>query len=164
MSPTREAMTEWPDAKIRSTALWYIAKALMDPMLWRFTLVGNAHPGVLARTGLGAEESPLVSFFLSEASWYVLSTRRVFGSYSSREIAVAALDVLEADFGDFKGFRGARVEVMTLRQASGLDACLQYETGRAAMAPIHYFRYWKLKYPILDKLRSDLRRRPSRKR
>ena len=24
------------------------------------------------------------------------------------------------------------------------------------MAPIHYFRYWKIKYPIIDKLKDDL--------
>ena len=157
-------MSAWPDAKIRSTALWYIGKHLMDPTSWRFTVVGDAHPGVSAHAGVGAEESPLVSFFLSEASWSVLSTRRVIGSYSGREVAVAALDVLEDHFGDFKGYGGAQVEVMTLRLASGLEACLQYETGGAAMAPIYYFRYWKLKYPILDKLKTDQRRRRSRKR
>jgi hypothetical protein len=108
-------MSEWPDAKIRSTALWYIGKHLMDPMSWRFTLVRDAHPGVSAHAGLGAEESPLLSFFLSEASWYVLSTRRVIGSYCGREVAVAALDVVEDHFGDFRGYGGAQVEVMTLR-------------------------------------------------
>ena len=151
-------MSEWPDAKIRSTALWYIGKHVMDPMSWRFTLVGDAHPEVSARARLGVEERPLVSFFLSEASWYLLSTRRVLGSYSGREVAVAALDVLEDHFCDFKGHGGAQVEVMTLRLASGLDSCLQYETGRAAMAPIYYFGYWKTKYPILDKLKTDPRR------
>jgi len=43
---------------------------------------------------------------------------------------------------------------MTLRVNSRLRATLQYETGRASMAPIYYFRYWSIKYPILGKLRT----------
>ena len=150
-----ERMTDWPDAKIRSTALWYIGKHTMDPPTWRYTLVGDAHPDVLSRAELESGELPLVSFLISEASWYVFTTRRVVGEYSGRHVKLAALDVLEDRFGNFKGYRGAELEVMTLRLAGGEEAELQYETGRASMAPIYYFRYWKIKYPILDKLKAE---------
>jgi hypothetical protein len=148
-------MSDWPDDKIRSTALGYINKHSMDPASWRFTSVGDAYPEALARAGLVAGEAPLASFFLSDENWYLFSTRRILGSYSGQRVAVAVLDVLENRFGgDFKGRDGAQVEIMTLRLASGLEARLQYETGRPSMAPIYYFRYWKIKYPILNRLRA----------
>jgi len=148
-------MSDWPDAKIRSTALWYIGKHTMDPPTWQWTLVGAAHPEVLARVELEPCELPLVSFSVSNATWYLLTTRRVLGHHSGRRVRVGALDVLENNFGDFKGHGGAKLQVMTLRLAGGREAALQYETGRASMAPIYYFRYWTIKYPILDKLKAE---------
>jgi hypothetical protein len=122
-------MSDWPDAKIRSTALWYIGKHTMDPPTWRYTLVGDAHPDVLGRAELEPGELPLVSFLLSEASWYMLTTRRVVGEHSGRRVKVAALDVLEDRFGNFTGYRAVELEVMTLRLAGAEEAALQYETG-----------------------------------
>jgi hypothetical protein len=147
-------MSDWPDAKIASTALWYIGKHTMAPPRWRYTLLGAALAEVSSRAELEPGELPLVSFFLSEASWYLLTTRRVVGAYSGRRVSVSALDVGEDRFGDFKGHSGAAVDVMTLRLASAEDIALQYETGLASMAPIYYFRFWKIKYPILDKLKA----------
>ena len=45
-------------------------------------------------------------------------------------------------------------ELMRLRLANGRVLELEYETGPASMAPIYYFRYWTVKYPILAKLKS----------
>ena len=148
-------MIDWPDAKIRSTALWYIGKHLMDPPTWRYTLAGDAQPDVLGRAELEPGELPLVSFLLSKTSWYLLTTRRVIGEYSARRVGVAVLDVLETRFGNFKGHGGAELELMALRLAGEQVAELQYETGLASMAPMYYFRYWKIKYPILDKLKAE---------
>jgi hypothetical protein len=99
-------------------------------------------------------ELPLVSFFFAEASWYLLSTRRVLGSYADQNVDVAALDVHADHFGNFKGVGGAKTELMTLRLTNGFEATLQYETGKASMAPIYYFRYWNIKYPVLGRLRA----------
>jgi hypothetical protein len=148
-------MSDWPDSKILSTALWYIGKHTMDPPTWRYTLVGEAHVEVFSRAELEPGEFPLVSFFFSEASWYLLATRRVLGAYAGRRVSVPALAVGEDRFGDFKGYNGAELEVMKLRLASAEEFLLQYETGRASMAPIYYFLYWKVKYPILDKLKVE---------
>ena len=126
----------------------------MDPLTWRYTVVGDAQPEVLASAKLQPGELPLVGFFLSPESWYLLSTRRVVGAYVGQEVTSAAVDVLEDQFGNFKGYGGTDLEVMTLRMVSGVQATLQYETGRAAMAPIYYFGYWGRKYPILDKLKD----------
>lgn len=117
-------MSDWPDGKIRSTALWYIGKHTTTAPTWRYTLLDGAHRDVLPRVQLRPGELPLVSSFFSEASWYLLTTRRVIGSYAARTVDVTAVG-------------------------------LQYETGRASMAPIYYFLYWKIKYPVLDKLKAD---------
>jgi hypothetical protein len=156
-------MSGWPDAKIRSTALWYIGKHTMDPPTWRYTRIGDGHPEVLSRAGLEPGELSLVSFFLSKASWYGLTTRRVVGSYSGRDVSVAAPDIVRDDFGDNpKGYGGVELQVMTLRHANGEEFALQFEAGRAWMAPIYYFSYWKIKYPILDKLKDDPGAAPGR--
>lgn len=148
-------MGEWPDVKIRSTALWYITKHTMDPPTWRYTLVGEAHPDIVRRTRLESGELPLVSFYLSEASSFVLTTRRVVGTYAGKRVDAAAISVLDDRFGNFKGYGDAELEVMKLRLASGHEAVLEYETGRASMASIYYFRYWRIKYPVLDKLKAE---------
>ena len=145
-------MTDWPDHKIRSTALFYIEKTLMDRSSWRWSLIGEAHEGLSERVEFQPGELPVVSFFLSELSWYLLSTRRIVGSYAGQKCDVAVLDVLEGRFPNFKGYGDKYTEVMTLHISDGRDVKLEYETGAASMAPIYYFRYWKIKFPILDKL------------
>jgi hypothetical protein len=89
-----------------------------------------------------------------EGSWYLLTTRRILGCFSEQAVQVAALDVLEDQFGDFKGRGGRATDIMTLRLVGGGEVRLEYETGSASMAPIYYFRYWKFKFPILDKLKG----------
>lgn len=148
-------MSDWPDGKIRSTALWYIGKHTTTAPTWRYTLLDGAHRDVLPRVQLRPGELPLVSSFFSEASWYLLTTRRVIGSYAARTVDVTAVSVLDARFGNFKGYGGAQLEIMRLQLAGGDEVGLQYETGRASMAPIYYFLYWKIKYPVLDKLKAD---------
>jgi hypothetical protein len=49
------------------------------------------------------------------------------------------------------------IEVMTLKTSSGAEVKLEFETSKASMAPIYYIKYWARKYPILDKLRDDLK-------
>ena len=148
-------MNDWPHAKIRSTALWFIGKHTMDPPAWKSTLVGAAHPEVLRLVNLEPGELPVVSFRFSESRWYLLTTRRVIGESSGDPVRVAALDVVEGHFSNPKGYRGTELEVMRLRLADGQEATLPFETGRASMAPIYYLRYWKFKYPILDKLKAE---------
>lgn len=152
--------TDWPHAKIRATALWFIGKHSMDPPTWRYTLLGDAHSEVLGRVVLEPGERPLVSFSFSETSWYLFTTRRVLGEYAGERVEAAARDVLGSESRDPKGRRGAELAVMTLHIDVGEDvplrkAPLQIETGRACMAPIYYLRYWKFKYPILDRLKDD---------
>ncbi len=98
---------------------------------------------------------PVVSFFCSEASWYLFTTRRILGSYSGQAVELAALDVVKDRFGNFKGHGGRETEVMVLQASSGTEVKLEYETFKASMAPIYYLMFWKRKYPILDKVKSE---------
>ena len=127
----------------------------MDPTAWRWTRLAEPHPEVMAVVELQSGELPVVSFFRSEASWYLFTTRRILGSYSGQAVTMPALAVLEDRFGNFKGYGGRETEVMTLRVSSSSEARLEYETFTASMAPIYYIRYWKIKYPILGKLKAD---------
>lgn len=164
-------MSDWPDSKVRSTALWYIGQHITDPVAWRWTSVGEALQETSALFALQPGESPIVGFFHSLESWYALTTRRVLGAYAGIEVDVAALDVVSDHFGDFKGLGGQELDVMTLSLDATVGplpgswedvletrgrAVLQYETGLASMAPIYYFSYWTIKYPILHKLKDRL--------
>jgi hypothetical protein len=148
-------MTDWPDKKIRTVAQWYIEKASMDPATWRFTLIGTVHPAVSERITMQEGELPLVSCFFSDANWYLFTTRRMLGSYRSQQVAVVPTEIVEEKFGNFKGYRGEETNLLTLTLPDGRTMQLEYETGKASMAPIYYVRFWKIKYPVLDKLLSD---------
>lgn len=49
-------MAEWPDPKIRSTALWYIGRNATGPATWRFTTLGEVPPAVMNRGHLQSGE------------------------------------------------------------------------------------------------------------
>jgi len=147
-------MGDWPDDKIRSTALRYITRYLMDTSAWRATVVGVMRPELCSLVEMTSGESPIVSCFHSEASWYVLSTRRVLGACGGQDVDMAVLEVAKQSFGDFKGHGGSATELMNLESADGQSVQLEYETGKASMAAIYFFRYWKFKYPVLDKLQQ----------
>jgi hypothetical protein len=148
-------MADWPDEKIQSTALWYIRKHSMDASTWRWTQLGEAYPEVLRFADVQLGELSVVSFFRSEASWYLFTSRRILGWFSGQAVAVAALDVVKDRFGNFKGYGGRETEVMILQLSDGSEVSLEYETAKASMAPIYYMMYWHRKYSILDKLKAE---------
>ncbi len=148
-------MIDWPDEKIRNNASWYIQKHSTDPESWRYTHISRGHPEVRKRCGLQLGELVIVTSFISDASWYALTSRRIIGLYRGKLSDLQAVDVIEDKFRNFKGYRGVETEIMTLRRTGQPDTQLEYETGKASMAPMYYFRFWAIKYPVLDKLRHD---------
>jgi hypothetical protein len=146
-------MDDWPDEKIRSTSLRYINKAVMNESAWRATSLGEIHPKLTMLVDLQSGELPILSCFHSALNWYVLSTRRVLGICSENTVDVAVLDIVEPSFGNFKSVAPSTSELMRLRLGNGRVVELEYETGAASMAPIYYFQYWAVKYPILPKLK-----------
>jgi hypothetical protein len=148
-------MTDWPDDKIRSVALWYIKKHSMDPTEWRWTRLGEPGADIIRLVQLQIGELPIVSYWRSDASWYLFTTRRILGSYSGNNVELSAMAVSKDHFGNFKGHGGKETEVMTLQTSDGSEAKLEYETFTASMAPIYYLMFWKRKYPILDKIKAE---------
>jgi hypothetical protein len=155
---TQQGMHDWPDQKIRNIAVWNIEKASMAPATWRFTLIGEIHPIVAEQIVMQESELPVVSSFISEVSWYLFTTRRILGSYGGQRYEAAPADLLDQHFGNFKGYGHEETNVMRLTFPGDREVQLEYETGKASMAPIHYMQFWKLKYPVLDKLQFDPRR------
>ena len=147
-------MNGYPDEKIRSTSIRYINQHAMTPSTWKSTVIGQAHTALSRLAEMDSGESPIVSCWHSESNWYVLSTRRVLGACRGKTINAAILDVVSNRFGNFKGYGQKGIETMNLGLANGRAVQLEYETGPASMAPIYYFRYWTIKYPVLDKLRA----------
>src|SRR5262245_46626756 len=103
-------MTDWPDEKIRSVALWYIKKHSMDPTAWRWTRLGEPCPEITCLVQLQTGELPIVSFWRSDASWYLFTTRRILGSYSGNDVELSAITVSKDRFGNFKGHGGKETE------------------------------------------------------
>ncbi len=148
-------MVDWPDEKIRNIAVWYIEKASMEPASWRFTMIGAVHPAVAERAAMEEGELPIASCFISEESWYLFTTRRILGTHGGQSYNEAANDILDSRFGSIKGDGHEETTVMKLKFPGGREVQLEYETGGASMAPIHYKEFWRLKYPVLDRLRFD---------
>ena len=126
----------------------------MKPESWRYTRLPEERLTLPRGVDLQAGELPIVTSFISDSSCYTLTSRRVLGQLGGQDVDVPSVEVLDASFGNFKGYWGAETEVMTLI-CGETSVRLEYETGRASMAPIYYFRFWKIKYPVLDKLQYD---------
>ncbi len=133
----------------------------MDIRNWQHTILGRMHNESM---GLQLNELPVVSVHFSPTRWCLLTTRRVLGEYLGSKVDLAALDVTDTSFGDFKGVGGKRVETMRLSSARTENVYLEYETGSASMAAIYYFMFWRQKYPILHKLADNPPLKPSRRR
>ena len=151
-------MKDYQDKKIRKHIVRYIRKASGDVSEWKYTKIDEAHEKVLKKIEIAPGEFPIVSFYLSENSFYLLTTRRVAGFYDKREVEFFPTYIKQDNFGNFKGlnselYRYKHIEVVTF-DVEGENYCqrLQFETGKASMAPIYYFRWWEIKYPIFDKL------------
>ncbi|MGD2179501.1 hypothetical protein [Lusitaniella coriacea] len=127
----------------------------MNPESWQYTRLSQHHPEVFHRFTLQPSELAIVTSHISDSSWYALTTRRIVGSYGGCIVDLAATNVTEDRFGNFKGYGDAQTEIMVLVCSERLDLRLEYETGKASMAPIYYFRFWSIKYPILDKLKDN---------
>ena len=142
----------WPDEKIRTFALRYIRQHSQTESEWRFTCLDALSSRLARIVHLDEGEQPVVTCFIDGQRWCAMTTRRVFGVLQGTQFTCSPLDVRQWRWGDFKHSGDANVEVATLALAAGTHIRLPYETGRAAMAPIYYGRFWEVKFPVLEKL------------
>ena len=109
---------------------------------WSYTLVGDCHPELLSKDIPG---QPIVSFYVQDWCWFLLTTQRVAGFHRELDIAIEPRKVTKVSFGKFTNLGTSGIGEMTLQTDHG-DFRLAYETGNAAMATIYYFRFWLLKH------------------
>lgn len=143
---------DWPHEKIHSAALRYISEHSLKQSEWRFTCLGALPERLVRIVPLDTREQPIVCCFVDAQRWYAMTTARIFGVLRGSRFDCAPLDITQWRWGDFKHAGRSEVETATLSLANGSHVRLAYETGPAAMAPIYYERFWKIKYPALDKL------------
>jgi hypothetical protein len=144
----------WPHKKIKEHCVKYIHKPSMEMDEWIFTKVDNIHQEITNIVKFNEFEVPIVSCFINDSSWYILTSERVIGAYSDSQVEERTENIADTKFGNFKGNRSKKTEIMLLSFNNGKESRLEYETGYASMAPIYYFRFWKIKFPIIDKLKG----------
>ena len=125
------------DKKIADLCIASIKRHSLDPKSWRYTNIAVLHPELSRDFRMESGELPLVSCYISPASWYVISTRRVIGMCNGNKVAVDAHRILEDHFVNFKGIGNKNVEVFTIRTAYDREIRFEFETGKASMAPIY---------------------------
>ena len=141
------------DEKVARICLASIRKSSLDVDSWLHTRLAELHPEIISLVGLKNGELPIVSCFFSAASWYVLTSRRVIGQYFGHGVDIPTADITQTGFGNFKGYGGKAIEVATINIPEERELRIEYETGKASMAPIYYFQFWDRKFQHLDILK-----------
>lgn len=115
------------------------------------TLLGDCHAPIASKVPLNDDEYALVSFFAGDADWTLYTTHRLVGEASYERTEIGRLDFGATHFGNFKqGLDSPRATPATIDSPQGSRVFL-YESGYASMAPIHYFKFWSLKWPVWSK-------------
>jgi hypothetical protein len=136
------------DERICDVCIASIRRHSMAPEDWAHTKIGVLHDEILEDVALAPSELVLVSCFISTASWYAITTRRIVGAYYGRKSDVSAAKITDDNFGNFKGYGQMAREVMTIRSLDTGEIRFEYETGNASMAPIYALN------TLLPKLKS----------
>ena len=132
-----ESISAAIDSDVADIVLASIRRHSMHIDQWRWTKVGKIHQELDSVVQLLEAELPLVSYYASHASWYVVSTRRVLWCFRGATHAIPAHQISESKFGNFKGHGGLEREIMVLVIADGRKLELEYETGYASMGAIY---------------------------
>lgn len=133
---------------IRERCLQVIREASMHVDSWEMTLLDRCHDTIESAVRLEDGEYAIVSFFAGEGDWTLYTTHRLFGEASGKRGEIERSEFGATDFGNFKqDLDSPRVTEAAIRTKRGSQPFL-YESGYASMAPIHYFKFWCLKWPV----------------
>ncbi|MEM8953191.1 MAG: hypothetical protein AAGD22_03480 [Verrucomicrobiota bacterium] len=133
---------------IRERCLKVIRESSMKEDSWEMTLLDRCHDPIAFGIPLGEDEFPLVSFYAGEGDWTLYTTHRLIGEVSGKRSEITRPDFGSTDFGNFKqDLDSPRVTEATIR-CKGDSRVFLYESGYASMAPIHYFKFWNIKWPV----------------
>jgi len=120
----------------------------MHECSWEMTLLDDFHDPIHSKVVLKEDEYPLVSFFAGEADWTLYTTHRMVGEASGVRTEINRNEYGRTEFGNFKqDLDSPRVTEAIVRNQTEIHLFL-YESGYASMAPIYYFRFWTIKWPI----------------
>lgn len=143
------------NARIGNLLVRYIRKASMNEKDWRFTKLATVDERLSGRLQISTGERPVVSCFVDEDWFYLLTSQRVLGRTDGEDFVTNTAHIEDWVWGNFKRELRAELELAELTLADQTKVRLAYETGYASMAPIHYAKWWQIKYPILHKLTED---------
>lgn len=136
------------DQRAYDIAVASVRRHSMDAQSWRHTRIGDLHPGIGAACELMPGERIIASGFLSEDSWWAVSTRRIVSRHRGATQQLDPRHGVESKFGNFKGVgdgaqAGPAFETAVITSGKdGAQLRLEYETGKASMAPIYACRFW----------------------
>lgn len=144
-------MSEWPHASIQTALLQYIRRHAMKQSSWRFTQLEAVNDALARVIRLDPGELCVVSCFIDGQRWYVMTTARVFGIYRGSRFEFSPLQVRKCTWGDFKREGPLQIDVAELQLLDGTTIMLAYEAGFAAIAPIHYERFWHTRFASVER-------------
>ena len=145
-------MYEWPHDKIRTVAFWYICRNCSHEDQWLYTRLLHLHDELTSVVSLQASERPIVSCYIDEGRWFVMTSARMIIFNDNQKVVASPLDLTRWQWGDFKTDLEPRIGTATIVLKDGTSFSFQYETGYASMAPIYYVLFWDVKYPALHNL------------
>jgi hypothetical protein len=155
----RSAQMETEREFIHDRCLEVIRKASMNVPHWEMTILDGIHPVIRESVRIEEGELPIVSFFAGLGDWTVYTTDRMLGEVDGTRTQIDRVDFGECDFGNFKqDLDSPRVTVAVISRGRKKSQFL-YESGYASMAPIYYFRFWNIKWPVWKKTYEMERRR-----
>lgn len=139
-------MQKKTDSDVKSICLASINRHSKSVEKWIYTYLinGDQIPEKLSSyIKLIKTELPVLYFYASKKSWYILTTRRILGTYQERIYDENISEITEEYYGDFKGFNGENTHIMKLNKKNGEMIQLEFETGKASIALIYAIDYLK---------------------
>ena len=121
----------------------------MEPLSWSWTSIAAMRPDLAHRVFLHEHERPITSAFNSEKSWYAFTTRRIVACYEGGIQEIDPRYGIKMTAGNFKGLGAGGMgsvptEIMRIRALDSAESlALEYETGKASMAPIYACQFWE---------------------
>ena len=133
---------------IHERCLRMIREASMAEESWRYTLLDQLHHSINSLVKIEDEELPLFSVFVDDLNWTVGTTHNFFCSLRRKKRKIQPSQFGSTVFGDFKqDLANPRPSHATLK-CGWREVKFLYESGTASMPPIHYFKFWSLKWPV----------------
>src|SRR4030095_1127935 len=136
---------------IHERCLGLIRGASMHEARWEWTMLDRVHDALADRVKLAENECPIVSFFVSQDDWTLMTTHRIACSFGGRFYEISRDQFGTVDFGNFKQDVNSPCVTTACMTVGRKSIEFLYESGYASMAPINYLKFWHTKWPVWKK-------------